>query len=141
MVSTPTRPSASVDLARYALPGLRGLLVYTGLGILSTVVMQSSHATLMLTITALAAGQVTYDNALALAVGSNVGTTVTALLGAISANIAGRRLAALVLVDQHKARHPSDHLLVETLGDDLLHRPVLLDIALQHLVQHFVGGQ
>lgn len=90
--------SASVDLARYALPGLRGLLVYTGLGILSTVVMQSSHATLMLTITALAAGQVTYDNALALAVGSNVGTTVTALLGAISANIAGRRLAAAHVV-------------------------------------------
>ncbi len=90
--------SASVDLARYALPGLRGLLVYTGLGILSTVVMQSSHATLMLTITALATGQVTYDNALALAVGSNVGTTVTALLGAISANIAGRRLAAAHVV-------------------------------------------
>lgn len=86
--------SASVDLARYAMPGLVGLLVYTMLGIVSTVLMQSSHATLMLIIAALASGQVTYDNALALAIGSNVGTTVTALLGAISANVSGRRLAA-----------------------------------------------
>ncbi|MFC1763950.1 Na/Pi cotransporter family protein [Planctomycetota bacterium] len=108
--------SASVDLARYAMPGLRGLLVYTLLGIVSTVVMQSSHATLMLTIAALSTGQVNYDNALALAIGSNVGTTVTALLGSLSANIAGKRLAvahvifnvftgvlALALIEQFKA--------------------------------------
>ncbi|RLQ21108.1 Na/Pi cotransporter family protein [Seongchinamella sediminis] len=83
-----------IDLTRYALPGIAGLLAFTLIGILATVVMQSSHATLTLTITALAAGQVTYDNALALAIGGNVGTTITALLGSISANISGKRLAA-----------------------------------------------
>ena len=87
-----------IDLSQYAIPGFRGLLIYTGLGIAATVIMQSSHATLILTITALAAGQVTYENALALAIGSNVGTTITALLGAISASVAGRRLAAAHLV-------------------------------------------
>ncbi len=87
-----------IDLSQFAIPGFRGLLIYTGLGIAATVIMQSSHATLILTITALAAGQVTYENALALAIGSNVGTTITAVLGAISASVAGRRLAVAHLI-------------------------------------------
>ncbi len=85
---------SAIDLSQYALPGLTGLLVYTLLGILATVVMQSSHATLVLTLTALASGQITYENGLALAIGANVGTTITAVLGAIGANVEGRRLAA-----------------------------------------------
>jgi len=83
-----------IDLAAYAVPGLKGLLVFTLIGIAATVLMQSSHATLVLTITALAAQQITYDNALALSIGANVGTTITAMLGAIGANVQGRRLAA-----------------------------------------------
>ena len=90
--------SQTIDLAAYAIPGTKGLLIYTGLGIVATVVMQSSHATLVLTIAALATGQVTYENALALAIGSNVGTCVTAIMGALSANIAGKRLAAAHLM-------------------------------------------
>ena len=88
----------SIDLSQYAVAGLRGLLLYTLLGIVATVVMQSSHATLILTITALSVGHITYDNALALSIGANVGTTVTALIGAVGANIAGRRLAAAHLI-------------------------------------------
>ena len=87
-----------IDLSQFAIPGFRGLMVYTGIGIAATVIMQSSHATLILTIAALAAGQVTYDNALALAIGSNVGTTITAVLGALSANVAGKRLAVAHLI-------------------------------------------
>jgi phosphate:Na+ symporter len=85
--------SGGVDLSQYAIPGFRGLLIYAAIGIVMTVVMQSSHATLILTITALAAGQVSYENALALAIGSNVGTTITAIIGAISASVSGRQLA------------------------------------------------
>ncbi len=88
----------SIDLAAYAMEGLPGLLVFSGLGVLATVVMQSSHATLMLIIAALAAGQITYDNALALAIGANIGTTITAILGSISSNIAGKRLAMAHLI-------------------------------------------
>ena len=83
----------SIDLARYAMTGLGGLLLFALMGAVATIVMQSSHATLMLIIAALATGQVTYENALALAIGANVGTTVTAVLGALNANAAGRRLA------------------------------------------------
>ncbi len=88
----------SLDLSQFAMTGIAGLLVYTAIGILATVVMQSSHATLILGIAALAAGQITYENSLAIAIGSNVGTTVTALLGAMSANVAGKRLALAHLI-------------------------------------------
>ena len=86
--------SQHIDLTQYAMTGIAGLLVFTLIGIIATVIMQSSHATLTLIITALAAGQITYENALALAIGANVGTTITAILGSLSANISGKRLAA-----------------------------------------------
>ena len=78
--------------------GFLGLIVYTLAGAVATVIMQSSHATMVLIITALAAGQVTYENALALAIGANIGTTVTAVLGSLSANFQGKRLAVAHLV-------------------------------------------
>ncbi|MHA6325850.1 Na/Pi cotransporter family protein [Roseivivax sp. CAU 1753] len=83
----------TVDLTQYAMIGIAGLLVYTLVGALATVIMQSSHATLVLIITALAAGQISYENALALAIGANIGTTITAILGSLTANYLGKQLA------------------------------------------------
>ena len=88
----------SFDLTQFAVAGYAGLFLFTGIGIAATVVMQSSHATLVLTITALAASQITYENGLALAIGANVGTTITAIIGSMSANEQGKRLAAAHLV-------------------------------------------
>ncbi|MCK4827614.1 Na/Pi cotransporter family protein, partial [bacterium] len=88
----------SINLADYAIPGFWGLIVYTLIGILITLILQSSSAAMVLILTALAAGQITYDNSLALAIGANIGTTITAILGALSANIAGRRLAGAHLI-------------------------------------------
>ena len=87
-----------IDLVAYAVPGLKGLFIFTLIGVFATVVMQSSHATLVLIITALAAQQISYENALALAIGANVGTTITAILGAMSSNVAGKRLAGAHLI-------------------------------------------
>src|SRR6056297_1378657 len=75
------------DLTRFALVGTA-----------ATVVMQSSHATMTLIITALAAGQISYENALALAIGANIGTTITAIIGSLGANFQGKRLALAHLV-------------------------------------------
>lgn len=86
------------DLARYAVEGWAGVLLFVLIGALATVVMQSSHATLVLTLAALAAGQVQYDNALALVIGANLGSTATALFAAIGSNNAGRRIAATHLI-------------------------------------------
>jgi phosphate:Na+ symporter len=88
----------SFDLASYAVEGYPGLFLFAGIGTLATVVMQSSHATLVLILTALAAGQITYENALALAIGANIGTTITAIIGAMSANVEGKRLAGAHLI-------------------------------------------
>jgi len=87
-----------IDLTEYAMTGILGVIVYTGLGILITTVLQSSSATLALILTALSAGQIEYENALALAIGANVGTTITAVLGSLSSNIAGKRLAGAHLI-------------------------------------------
>ncbi len=83
----------TLDLSAYAVSGVKGLIIFIAIGIAATVVMQSSHATMVLIITALSVQQITYDNALALAIGSNVGTTITAIIGSMSANIIGKRLA------------------------------------------------
>lgn len=88
----------SIDLSVYAVGGLKGLVIFTGIGIFATVVMQSSSATMALILTALATGQITYENSLALAIGANIGTTVTAILGSITSNASGKRLAVAHLV-------------------------------------------
>ncbi|WP_340200327.1 Na/Pi symporter [Ascidiimonas sp. W6] len=82
-----------IDLAAYAMEGFWGVIVFSIIGILITVILQSSSAAMTLILTALAVGQITYDNSLALAIGANVGTTITAVLGSLSANISGKRLA------------------------------------------------
>lgn len=87
-----------INLAEYAMTGYPGVFVFAGIGILATVVMQSSHATLVLILTALAAGQVSYENALAVAIGSNVGTTITAIIGALGSGVDGKRLAVAHLI-------------------------------------------
>ena len=82
-----------IDLAQYAMAGYAGIFVYVLVGSVATVVIQSSSATMAIIITALATGQIDYANALALAIGANVGTTVTAVLGALKSNENGKRLA------------------------------------------------
>ncbi|MEH6499992.1 MAG: Na/Pi symporter [Pseudoalteromonas distincta] len=78
----------------FAVQGWAGVLLYALIGLVATILMQSSHASMMITLAALASGQLAYGNALAMAVGANLGTTVTALLAALGSNNAGRRLAA-----------------------------------------------
>lgn len=87
-----------IDLTRFALTGLLGLFVYSLIGTTATVIMQSSHATLVLILTALAAGQISYENALALAIGANIGTTITAIISSFGANFQGKRLALAHLI-------------------------------------------
>jgi len=83
-----------MDLSQYHAGGLGGQLMFVAIGLLATVVLQSSHATLMLTLTALATGQLDLGQALATAIGANVGTSVTtAFVGSLGGNRSGQRLA------------------------------------------------
>jgi len=88
----------TIDLTQFAVDGYGGLFLFAGIGIAATVIMQSSHATLVIIITALSVNQITYENALALAIGANVGTTITAIIGSMSANYQGKRLAGAHLI-------------------------------------------
>ena len=87
-----------LDLTAYAISGFAGVIIYTLIGIFMTSVLQSSSAALALVLTALSAGQIEYENALALAIGSNVGTTITALIGSVGSNVSGKRLAVAHLI-------------------------------------------
>ncbi len=82
-----------IDLAQFAIPGMVGVLVYILVGMVATIIIQSSSATMAIIITALASGQIIYVNALALAIGANIGTTVTAVIGSLTSNENGKRLA------------------------------------------------
>ena len=88
----------TIDLAEYAIPGTKGLLVFILIGLAITVIIQSSDATMAIIITALSVHQISYENSLALAIGANIGTTITAILSAIGVNIEGKRLAAAHLI-------------------------------------------
>ena len=88
-----TSLSSRLDLSR--LPGetVTGRFLLVLVGIVMTVVMQSSSAAVATTLTALHAGAIALPQAAALVVGQNVGTTVTAALACIGASVAARRTA------------------------------------------------
>lgn len=86
--------SGGLDLGAIPAEGAGGVALYVFAGMAATVVLQSSHATLMLILAALAAGQLELGQALALAIGSNVGSAVsTGVVGALGGNRSGQRLA------------------------------------------------
>lgn len=83
-----------LDMTGMQAGGLVGALLFTAIGMAITVVLQSSHATLMLTLAALASGQLELGQSLAIAIGSNVGSSVTtAFVGSLGGNRSGQRLA------------------------------------------------
>ncbi|MGY1408907.1 Na/Pi cotransporter family protein [Luteimonas sp. A611] len=83
-----------LDFSAVPAEGAGGVMLLVLVGLAATVVLQSSHATLMLILAALAAGQLELGQALALAIGSNVGSSVsTGVVGALGGNRSGQRLA------------------------------------------------
>jgi phosphate:Na+ symporter len=96
--------SAMVDLAAgMQVPAdvggsLAGMLFLVVIGAAMTLVMQSSSAAVATTLTALSAGVVGLDQAAALVIGQNIGTTPKALLASIGAAAPARRTAAAHIV-------------------------------------------
>lgn len=82
-----------MDLSRFNFDGFKGVLIFVGLGALMTGIVQSSHATLAIIISALVSGQIGFENALAATLGTSVGGVVTAVIASLSANIEGKKLA------------------------------------------------
>ncbi len=70
-----------------------GVLMAACVGALMTAIVQSSSATLGITITLAVQGLIDYQTAVALVLGENVGTTVTACLASIGARANAKRAA------------------------------------------------
>ncbi|WP_396622090.1 Na/Pi cotransporter family protein [Marinobacter sp. W-8] len=70
-----------------------GLPAYMLMGLLATVLTQSSSAALAIVLTAAAGGLISLDNAAAAVIGANLGSTSTAALSALKATANARRLA------------------------------------------------
>ncbi len=82
-----------IDLAKFSLDGYEGIFLYGFIGFLATIIIQSSSATMALTVTALVTGQIVYINAMAIALGAHVGTATTAAMGAMVSNANSKRMA------------------------------------------------
>ncbi len=67
-------------------------------GLLLTAVIQSSSATIMITLSALYAGAIPLASAAAIAIGADLGTTITAMLGALAGSVDKKRVAAAIVL-------------------------------------------
>jgi len=86
--------AATIDLNRFTAAGVSGVLLYVGIGLLMTVLTQSSSAAIAITLTAATGGILGLHAAAAMVVGANVGTTSTAVIAAIGATPNAKRVAA-----------------------------------------------
>lgn len=76
--------------------GYLGQLLFVGMGIVLTAMLMSSHATLMLILAALAAGQLELWQGMSLAIGGSVGSSLNvAVMGWLAGDRGGQRLATL----------------------------------------------
>ncbi len=75
--------------------GLWSNLIFLLIGTLLTVVIQSSSATMALTLVMCNNGWINFDSAAAMVLGENIGTTITANLAAMVANSTAKRAARL----------------------------------------------
>jgi phosphate:Na+ symporter len=72
-----------------------GPLMFVILGALVTVIIQSSSAAMALTLTLVSAGLIPFEVACAMVLGENIGTTITAELASLIANVHAKRSARI----------------------------------------------
>jgi Na/Pi-cotransporter len=82
-----------INLGYGSTDSLFGMIILVLIGMGMSVVMQSSSVAIATTLTALYGGAITFHAAIYLVIGQNIGTTVTALIGAIGASINAKRTA------------------------------------------------
>lgn len=82
-----------VDLSAFAGDQLWMQLALVLVGLVMTILLQSSSAAVTATLAALASSAIDLNQALNLVIGQNIGTVATAILAAIGANISAQRTA------------------------------------------------
>lgn len=85
-------------LKDYTGRGYLSIFIFLTIGTILTIVIQSSSATMALTLVMCSQGWMPYEMAVAMVLGENIGTTVTANIAAAVGNISARRAAMVHLV-------------------------------------------
>ena len=86
-------PEALVFLNNYTNMGYGSVLLFMLIGSILTVVMQSSSAMMAITLIMCSQGWISFEIAAAMVLGENIGTTITANMAALSANVSAKRAA------------------------------------------------
>lgn len=88
-----SNPEILAFLTQYTNYGFGSVLIFVLIGTLLTVVVQSSSATVAITLVMCAKGWIPFELAAAMVLGENIGTTITANIAAIPANVSAKRAA------------------------------------------------
>lgn len=88
-----SNPEVLEFLARYTDAGILSTLLFIVIGTILTIVVQSSSASMALTLVMANQGWISFDLAAAMVLGENIGTTITANIAAIVGNIYAKRAA------------------------------------------------
>lgn len=86
-------PDMFAFLQRYASLGFGSVFIFWLVGLVVTMIIQSSAATFAICLVMFAKGWIDFDLACAIVLGSAVGTTITPLLASLSGNVAAKRAA------------------------------------------------
>ncbi len=86
-----SNPEMFAFLQRYTSMGFGSVLIFTFVGLIVTMVIQSSAATFAITLIMCSKGWIDFDLSCALVLGSNIGTTITPLMASMGGNVAAKR--------------------------------------------------
>lgn len=87
-------PEIFEALKAYTSMGFLSVLIFWGVGVIVTAVIQSSAATFAIVLILAAKGWVPFDMACAMVLGSKIGTTITPVLASLGGNTAAKKAAA-----------------------------------------------
>lgn len=93
-----SNPDMFASLENYASKGFWSVIIFTAVGILLTMVIQSSAATFAITLIMCSKGWINFDLACAIILGSKIGTSITPILASLSGNIGAKRAAMAMLL-------------------------------------------
>ena len=82
-----------IDLSTFVGDGIADRLILVAIGIIMTIIMQSSSAAVATTLTVLATGALSLEMAMALVIGQNIGTTATVAFASIGSSVTVKRTA------------------------------------------------
>lgn len=88
-----SNPEMFAFLQQYTDMGLGSVFVFLAVGIIITMVLQSSAATFAIVLIMSSKGWIDFPLSCAVILGSNIGTTITPILASMSGNVAAKRTA------------------------------------------------